>query len=227
MIINISAFLSKCGFYAFKVVLGFSQRTASKLFSPHSIQRKTAMKKAYSIRNTLCSLAIIAALAGCQNIPKADELEDSIPQECSLPSGVEVESISLDASQAGDINSSPKGYDVTVKLNRELNDGEIAVVCYAVRDVQVTPKIIAGGFVGILPGQGDEVTRADNVKLACDSNDDVTGAQTGLMAPLNASSNERNTKFYVQHIKGIKNFLNIPSGINGEKSNKIRVKCPR
>ncbi len=185
------------------------------------------MKKLKYTKTIMSTLFAVILLTGCDSIPNTDEIE--LPSECSIPDGVEVVSMSLNESQAGDINNSPKGYDVTVELNRELEDGELAIICYAVRDKQINPNnIIAAGFVGVTSADSNVITREDSFLLKCNSDNDVEGAQTiSFLEDMNNTSKERSTKIYVQNIEGIRSFLNIPTGIKGEKSNKIRVKCPR
>jgi hypothetical protein len=179
-------------------------------------------------KNTITALFTILLLAGCQNTPSASDTEEAILDNCSMPDGVEVVSISLEDSQAGDI-SGTNGYEVTVELNRELEDGEFATICYAVRDQDLNPNnVIASGFVGFLPGQGDTVTRDDSFLLTCNDENDVTGAQTSsLLEDMNDTSGERSTRISVQHIEGIRSIFDIPTGIRGERSQRIRVSCPR
>lgn len=183
------------------------------------------LKYTKSIMSTLCAIIL---LTGCNNIPKADDVEAALPSECSMPDGVEVVSMSLNESQAGDINGT-RDYDVTVELNRRLNSGELAIICYAVRDKQINPNnVIAAGFVGVTSADSNVVTREDSFSLKCNNDNDVEGAQTiSFLESMNDTSNERSTKIYVQNIEGVRSFLNIPTGIKGEKSNKIRVECPR
>ncbi len=187
------------------------------------------MKKLKFTRNIMSTFCAVMLLTGCNNIPKADDVENSLPSECSIPDGVEVVSMSLNENQEGDINNSPKGYDVTVELNRRLNSGELAIICYAVRDKQINPdNVIAAGFVGVTSADGNIITREDSFLLKCNEDNDVEGAQTiSFLEDMNDTSNERSTKIYVQNIEGIRSFLNIPTGIKGAKSNKIRVRCPR
>ncbi len=190
---------------------------------------------------TALSVCLAVALVACRSggpvpapptipgVPNADDIESQLPTECSLPPGVVVTNVALNESQAGNL-AGQTGYDVTMTLNRALRPGETAIACYVVRDRDVVLKVIAGGFVGFLPGQGRTVTREDSFLLNCDGRRDVVGAQPSPYDSLNASSNERSTNISVQHVVGISSLdvgvVNLPTGINGPRSSEMRVTCP-
>jgi hypothetical protein len=188
------------------------------------------------LKNPLILVGLLAALpllGACTQIQNAQNTvqtaqNTSLPDECTLPDGVSVTGISLDDNQAGEINGTGlTPFSVTVTLNRALVDGEFAAVCYAVRDVGLIINPIGGGVVGILPGQGATATRDESFNLTCDSNGKIAGSSLSLASAMDSSSGERSTKIYVQHTLDIQRVAQIPTGIKGEKSNRIRVSCPR
>jgi hypothetical protein len=186
----------------------------------------TNTKLTFNTFTLLTILSFVFYFPGCATT------SDELPTECTLPSGVSVVSMELDEDDAGDLPATGlEGFDVSVNLNRALQSGEVAIVCYAVRDKELIAGLpIAVGFVGMTSVDGSRATREDSFNLTC-VDGDVEGrtAQSGIdgMDDWDRSTGERNTKIYVQHLEGIETFIGLPTGIDGEKSNKIRVKCPR
>lgn len=175
-------------------------------------------------KTVLMSLAILG-LSACATS------QEGVPDVCSLPDGIEVATLQLDDSQAGEINATGEtGFRVTATLTDSVPQGELAVVCYAVRDSEVVRGApLAVGFIGITSGDGDSATRDDNFRMTCDDGEVAGRAITDLndMDDFDRSSGERSTRIFIQHLEGIRRFAGMDVGIRGETSNRIRVSCPR
>jgi hypothetical protein len=119
---------------------------------------------------------------------------------------------------------------VTVTLNRAVPEGEWAIIAYAVRDVELISGLpLCVGFVGMTSGDGTTETRENSFELVCEDGKVAGRATSSLygMEEWDRSSDERRTGIYVQHVEGIKTFMGITIGIEGVKSNRITVSCPR
>ncbi len=151
--------------------------------------------------------------------------------ECELPVGLEVVSMSLDEDEAGELPATGEhGFSVTVELNRAITSDESPVlICYAVRDSELIGGLpLAVGFVGVSTADDETITRAESFNMTCDGGDVAGRAVTSLydMDDWDRSSGERSTRIYVQHLNGLRTFLGLTVGISGESSNRIRIECP-
>lgn len=170
-------------------------------------------------------IASVLLLSACST---SNEL---LPDEISLPDGIEVVSLELSEDEAGNLPASGRqGFSVTVTLNRAVPEGEWAIVAYAVRDVELIAGLpLCVGFVGMTSGDGTTATRENSFELVCEDGKVAGRATSSLygMDEWDRSSGERRTGIYVQHIEGIRTFMGITIGIEGVKSNRITVSCPR
>ncbi|MEM8952190.1 MAG: hypothetical protein AAGA21_11855 [Pseudomonadota bacterium] len=164
---------------------------------------------------------------GIFQLPSASEIEEGIPDECELPAGIEVVSISLDEGQEGEIVGGSASYDVTVELNQVMPANQNALICFVVRDYGTLSIYdpIGYGFGIVLRGEGP-IEEAASFTLAC-SDGDIVGAQPAPYDGLNDTTGERQTRVFVQHVTGVSSIADIPTGVQGEKSNRIQVSCPR
>ena len=177
-------------------------------------------------RTIAMCIVIVAVL-----LPSCRTTTEDLPDEITLPDGIEVLSLELDEDEAGDLPASgTRGFSVTVTLNRAIPSGEFGIIAFAVRDVELVSGLpLCVGFVGMTNGDGTSVTRANVFNLVCDDGDVAGRAISSVfgMDDWDRSSGERNTRIYVQHVAGIRTFLGATIGIDGVKSNRIRVECPR
>jgi len=160
--------------------------------------------------------------------------QNGVPDDCSIPEGVEVVSLTLDESQAGELPATGEArFSVNVELNRALTDQEIATVCFAVRESQIGgAKPLTMGLIILTAGSmtSDRTATRDNVFMLICKNGNIAGRALAIRSDMSArdrNSGERSTKIFVQHLEGIRTFAGIEIGIKGVKSNKIRVSCPR
>ena len=174
----------------------------------------------------LTAMAVLSmTVLGCGTTPS-----DEVPDEFELPAGVEVVSIELDEDDEGDLPSSGrKGFSVTVTLSGSLPSGSAVIIPYIVRDVElIGGRALCAGFVGMSAADGVSATRTDSFFMECVDGEVVGRASSDLwdMDELDDSSGEGSTRIYAQHYVGLKTFLGWTTGVEGVKSNKIRVSCP-
>ena len=168
----------------------------------------------------------------CLVLLSACKTTDVASEGCELPPGVSVVSLELNEDQAGELPASGEvGFTVTATLNRSLTGDEFAMVCYIVGDSEVIRgDPIAAGFVYISSSDGDSATRDNNFNLTCEDGKVAGRAISSIndMDQYDRSTGERNTRIYVQHPEGLQSFAGLLTvGVNGPKSNRIRVECPR
>jgi len=183
------------------------------------------MRAIYLRTALLCIVATMLSLASCRTS------SETLPDEITLPDGIEVVSLELDEDEAGELPASgTRGFSVRVTLNRAIPSGEIGIIAFAVRDADlITGAPICVGFVGMTNSDGTSVTREDVFNLVCDGGDVAGRAISSAfdMDDWDRSSNERSTRIFVQHVAGIRTFLGATIGIDGVRSNRIQVECPR
>jgi len=169
--------------------------------------------------------SLIVLLSACKTT------SEGLPDEISLPAGVEVVAMELMEAEAGELpGSGTKGFTVTVELNQAVPSGEFAIIAYVVRDSEVIRgEPIAAGFVGMTSSDGTTASRSNNFNLTCVDGDVAGRAISGAfgMDGFDRSTGERNTRIFVQHAEGIRTFLGATVGVKGVKSNRIRVSCPQ
>ena len=181
--------------------------------------------RAFSLLTIAIIVTVLFFISACKSSSEA------LPDEIILPDGIEVVSLELDEDEAGDLPASgTRGFSVKVTLNRAIPSGEIGIIAFAVRDVELVAGLpLCVGFVGMTNSDGTSVTRSNVFNLVCDDGKVAGRAISSAfdMDDWDRSSGERSTRIYVQHVAGIKTFLGAEIGIDGVKSNKIRVECPR
>ena len=172
----------------------------------------------------ICAIAVLAlSFSACNSS------SDSLPDEISMPDGIEVVSLTLNGGKDIDIGSGKTGISVTVTLNKAVPEGEWAIIAYAVRDKELIPGApLCVGFVGMTNSDGTSATRDNSFYLVCDDGKVAGRAVSSVygMDDWDRSSGERSTKIYIQHVEGIKTFLGATIGITGVKSDKINAECP-
>lgn len=177
------------------------------------------------IFQTLIGALTIMGLFGCATTG------DGLAEECSLPTGVTVASITLDEDQAGDLPASGEtGFRVTVELSQAIPEGTLGIICYAVRDSEIIRGMpLAVGFVGMTSADGTRATRENSFNMTCDDGEVAGRAATSAMGmdDFDRSSGERSTRIFAQHLEGLRTFAGNVIGMTGETSNRIRLTCPR
>jgi hypothetical protein len=165
-------------------------------------------------------------------LPTTDDV--IIPEQCVLDEDIEVTELSFRGVDSGLIELD-EGEERNIRVWAELDEPSSgpSVVCFVVRDVQVGPAPpIASGFTIVRAGQRVPNQAIEAFAVACE-NGEIVGRST-LSASLggdevDASTNERSTRIFIQHTEDVRTFLgtDVVTGLQGERSERIRVRCRR
>ena len=155
------------------------------------------------------------------NLP--DELATTLPENCESRPGFAINSITINDNGPIDLDEGEvHTLNVTVQSSPP-NDG-FQTGCLIIRDVGIIPNPIGAG-VALVADNGNQVV--SDLKITCE-NGEVKGAGSGILGgDLNRSSGERRTRIYVQHARDERQIGDATIGVQGVKSNRIRVRCQR
>ncbi len=182
-------------------------------------------------------LIMLFGIGACTVSGPGPGTDSIIPEQCALPNGISVTSISIDTSSPIELQgTNPERVAVTATLSGPVpDDGMIYAVCFEVKDSEIvrgSPLTI--GFVPFLASLGTSNTNTDAFRVVCNADNEVTGQISPITRLVDAraadadrSSGERSTRIRVQHLEGIESLFNIVTvGVAGERSDRIRVECP-
>ena len=155
------------------------------------------------------------------NLP--EELATTLPENCASQPGFAVNSITINDDGPIILNDGEvHTLDVTLAVTPP-SDG-LQTACLLIRDVGVIPNPIGAG-VALVADNGAQGVSA--LRITCEDGE-VKGAGQGILGgELNRSSGERRTRIYVQHARDERQVGDATVGVQGVKSNRIRIRCRR
>ncbi|QYJ06122.1 hypothetical protein [Qipengyuania flava] len=155
------------------------------------------------------------------NLP--EELATTLPENCASQPGFAVNSITINDDGPIILNDG-ETHTLDVSMDITPPDDGFQTACLLIRDAGLIPNPIGVG-VALVADNGAEAT--SDLRITCEDGE-VKGAGQGILGgELNRSSGERRTRIYVQHARDERQVGNATVGIQGVKSNRIRIRCRR
>ncbi len=176
----------------------------------------------------IATTMVLVLIAACEESPIATPLEAN----CPLPAGVEVTSLELTSGQGqpltvddpttADIESTP--FSVTAEINAPQT--ELTYVCFAVKRIGATGKVLTVGMVGLQPGE-TRVTRDGVFEMACADNL-VTGvSQFAELDDLAIAGTTDDMNIRLRHVESWPAAGAMGTLGGGTRSERLRVMCPQ
>lgn len=188
----------------------------------------------------LCAAALIATFSGCSGSNPSGGLpttgDFAIPEQCEVREGVEVVELGFSGVDSGRIEldeGETRRIAVTARLANPAPTPGLTTLCFVVRDVQApVAPVIAAGFTPVLAGETEPNRPFEAFAVTCEDGE-VVGESISLHSDdaddIDDSTNERRTNIYIQYTGDLQTFLgsDVVTGIDGVKSERIRVVCNR
>lgn len=155
------------------------------------------------------------------NLP--EELATTLPENCASQPGFAVNSITINDDGPIVLNDG-ETHTLDVSMDITPPDDGFQTACLLIRDAGLIPNPIGVGVALVADNGAQGIS---DLRITCDDGE-VKGAGQGVLGgELNRSSGERRTGIYVQHARDERQVGNATVGIQGVKSNRIRIRCRR